>query len=108
MIWIRRSPRTTLFPYTTLFRSLKKKGKRTARRAGNDASIEGPLRRRSAPRSVASRVVRRADPPEVFAIVGKFFAKRQAKEFVSLRGLHGILEIIRVGVAFLPEIVPGM
>src|SRR3989442_7525798 len=68
---------------------LKKKWKRTARRAGHTASIDGPLRWRSAPRGVASHVVRRADPPEICAIVGKFFAKRQAKEFVSLRGLHG-------------------
>src|SRR5260221_6023962 len=44
---IRRPPRSTLFPYTTLFRSCPA----CASRSGRAASRRGPRRRQGAPRS---------------------------------------------------------
>src|ERR1700674_3563725 len=85
---------------------VKHEGQRGARSTGHHAAVDGALRRRAAPGRVSVDVVGRADSPEVFAVVGKFVAKRQAKEFVSLRGLDGILEIICVRIALVAEIKP--
>src|SRR2546422_1118644 len=39
---IRRPPRSTLFPYTTLFRSNRRQARRSGRRAGRGGHVEGP------------------------------------------------------------------
>src|SRR3712207_7071769 len=52
---IRRPPRSTLFPYTTLFRSARMVGEAERRRRGE---TEPPLRR------VRTRRVRESPPPE--------------------------------------------
>src|SRR5439155_20493366 len=91
---------------------LEEKRKRAAGRARHDASIDRPKRptlsRRPAPRRVALHVIGSADSPKVFAVVGETVAQREAKEFVSFGRLHGILKIIRVGVALIPKIEPRM
>src|SRR3712207_9228272 len=61
---IRRPPRSTLFPYTTLFRSLRRCGQRghgphAGRRAEHPARPEGEDRRRD-PRRGAAAARRRA------------------------------------------------
>src|SRR3712207_7148994 len=53
---IRRPPRSTLFPYTTLFRSVPLRRQRRVR-AGRHASIEGRLARQAA---LAEQVVHHA------------------------------------------------
>src|SRR6266436_7487293 len=73
----------------------EQKWQRTTCRARDDASIDRPLRRRAAPRGVALDVVGSADSPEVSAVVRKTVVQGQAEQFVRLRGLHGILKIIR-------------
>src|SRR2546422_6483974 len=66
-LMIRRPPRSTLFPYTTLFRSLDAKDARLDRVDGRIDEIEETLREkaRAAGRRLAQRVIRRIDP--VFA-----------------------------------------
>src|SRR5712691_6056238 len=83
---------------------VEQKWQRTTCRARDDASIDGPLRWRAAPRGIAFHVVGSADSPEIFSVVGKTIVQGQAKKFVSFGGLHGILKIIDVGVALVPEI----
>src|SRR5229473_6188164 len=73
---------------------VEEKRKGATCRARDDASIDGPLRRRATPRGIAFHVIGSADSPEVFAIVRKSVAQGQAKKFVSFGGLHGILKII--------------
>src|SRR5205823_6226685 len=85
---------------------VEEKRQRAARRARHDAPIDRSLRRWAAPRRVAFHIIGSADPPEALAIVGKTVAQREAKKFVGLGGFHGILKIIRVGVALIPEIEP--
>src|SRR5215203_6358586 len=50
-LMIRRPPRSTLFPYTTLFRSTPRRGRSRARRSAAPA----PRRTRRAPRAAAAR-----------------------------------------------------
>src|SRR5260370_32516303 len=85
---------------------VEEKRKRATCRARDDASIDGPLRRRPAPRGIALDGIGNADSPEVVAVVRKTVAQGQAEQFVRLRGLHGILKIIRVSVTLVPEIKP--
>src|SRR5258708_22105978 len=87
---------------------VEQKWQRATCRARDDASIDGPLRWRAAPRGVAFDVIGSADSPEILAIVRKTVAQGQAKKFVSFGGLHGILKIIRVGIALVPEVKPGV
>src|SRR5260370_20947005 len=87
---------------------VEQKWQRATCRARDDASIDGPLRRRPAPRGIAFHVVGSTDSPEVFAIVRKTVAQGQAKKFVSFGGLHGILKIIRVCVTLVPEVKPAL
>src|SRR5437879_4202550 len=87
---------------------VKQKWQRTACRARDDASIDRPLRWRATPRGVAFHIVGSADSPETLSVVGKTIVQGQAKKFVRFGGLHGILKIIRVGVALVPEIKPRM
>src|SRR5438477_10938339 len=91
---------------------VEEKQKRAAGRARHDASIDRPKRptlsRRPAPRRVALHVIGSADSPKVFAVVGETVAQREAKKFVGLGCLHGILKIIRVGVALVAKIEPRM
>src|SRR5438309_606761 len=91
---------------------VEEKRKRAARRARHDASIDRPKRptlsRRPAPRRVALHVIGSADSPKVLAVVGKTVAQREAKKFVGPGCLHGILKILRVGVALIPKIEPRM
>src|SRR2546422_2851005 len=59
---IRRPPRSTLFPYTTLFRSLEDCAKRSveeARRAGTGAALHRPERRRHPRSSVGPAIAAR-------------------------------------------------
>src|SRR2546427_9558993 len=64
---IRRPPRSTLFPYTTLFRSLKDAAAKTrsSRRAGSVAAAAGavaaaPLALPAGPAPVAARIDRKS------------------------------------------------
>src|SRR3712207_7383715 len=52
---IRRPPRSTLFPYTTLFRSLTGRRVRLLRLAGRHVLVRGRLRRRFRVRRVGGR-----------------------------------------------------
>src|SRR2546430_8585731 len=55
---IRRPPRSTLFPYTTLFRSLEVQGVRRHHVVRTRCTPSGPSRSRSAPRSSSSTATR--------------------------------------------------
>src|SRR3712207_7647704 len=64
---IRRPPRSTLFPYTTLFRSVEGDGEDGARAGDGDAHI-----RRSLPSQKGSRSARRSGlPTGLFGISGR-------------------------------------
>src|SRR6266478_2879674 len=76
----------------------EQKCQRTTCRARDNASINGPLRRRAAPRGIALDVVGSTDSPEVFAIVRKTVVQGQAKKSVRLGRLDGILEIVGIRV----------
>src|SRR5437667_11090146 len=91
---------------------VEEKRKRASGRAWHDASIDRPkrpaLNRRTAPRGIALYVIRSTDSPKILAVVGETVAQRQTKEFVRFGCLHGIFKIIRIGVALVPEIKPGL
>ena len=62
---------------------VKEKRKRTASGAWNDASIHrterAAIRGRAAPRGVPIHVIRGADAPKIFAVIGKTIAQGKAE-----------------------------
>src|SRR5258705_1007108 len=74
-LMIRRPPRSTLFPYTTLFRSLPQRGLR----ARGDADHLGPRRGRGARRG--------GDVPEELPLPGQGRSEEHTSELQSLRHL---------------------
>ena len=91
-------------------RIVEEKPERAACRARNDAAIHRPnratLRVRAAPRRVAFHIIRCADAPKIFTVIGKAVAQRETEKFVRLRGFHGIIKVTRVGVTLVAEIKP--
>ena len=86
---------------------IKEKRKRASCRARHDAAINRPNRAalgvRAAPGRVPFHVIRRADAPKIFAVIGKAIVKRKAKQFVRLRRFDGIFKIVCVRVALVAE-----
>src|SRR3989475_8900056 len=75
---IRRPPRSTLFPYTTLFRSPLQPRGRVARRARDPE--QDPVQRLLPPRGLEGRALHRLDPrpdPDGLEIAGQRLAHRE-------------------------------
>ena len=87
---------------------VEKEGQRSPGRAWDDTAVNRPLRRRPTPRGVSANVVRRGDSPQVLAVAGELVVKRKAEQLVRLGGLHRILEVIRVSVSFIAEVIPRL
>src|SRR5690242_10370490 len=89
---------------------LEEKWKRAPGRAGNDTAVHRTERaaidRGATPRGVPFHVIRSADAPKIFAVIGKTIAERKTEKFVGFSGLDGIVKIVRVSVAFVAEVEP--
>src|SRR2546427_8866505 len=75
---IRRPPRSTLFPYTTLFRSPLQPRGRVARRARDPE--QDPVQRLLPPRGLEGRALHRLDPrpdPDGLEIAGQRLARSE-------------------------------
>src|SRR3712207_7346734 len=84
---IRRPPRSTLFPYTTLFRSRRRRGRELARprhldRAGLDRRTPGRRGERVSPRE---RHPRRPERPLAYAVVVAVAAARSEEHTSELQ-----------------------
>src|SRR5256884_9804673 len=83
---IRRPPRSTLFPYTTLFRSLQAKDDEGTNFASNAV---GELRRRMKVRAGVA-----LKPQKIFLVVHRldfsvYFRRIEREEYSMLKALHG-------------------
>src|SRR5260370_24890543 len=90
---IRRPPRSTLFPYTTLFRSIKLwpyDHSRSAKHVLASMAHRDRLSRRS--RSAANKVLLLPFDPEVRRIVREVSKNRNHRRFDSCRGRIGLSE----------------
>src|SRR5579859_4892480 len=83
---------------------LKEKRQGAAGRARNYTAVHrtkrAAIHRGTAPRGVALDVIRRADAPKIFAVIGKPIAERKAEKLMRFSGFDRIFKIVGVSVAF--------
>src|SRR3712207_7319356 len=94
-LMIRRPPRSTLFPYTTLFRSLRRAPERVCRGSGFGAAVHQQVADR-----VADRQPRHLLDPEVLAVgvdlrAAEHTSELQSRQHIVCRLLPEKLQISR-------------
>src|SRR5438477_7848858 len=82
-LMIRRPPRSTLFPYTTLFRSVCRRRRRPLRPAGAISSAEVPCGARSEEHTSELQ-------SHVNLVCRLLLEKKKTKEIVNIQDLNGV------------------
>src|SRR2546426_4476021 len=100
-LMIRRPPRSTLFPYTTLFRSARAHPARAQGTPDRDADLRGPRSLQASERHAGDRKSTRLNSSHLVISYAVFCLKKKKKrsqlEAILLIGTSSLLVYIRKG-----------